>query len=59
MQPQACDMLLDHDGSPARSPVVSPVVSAPDQAMHGGKDDTNRVKLEVCPGPGYNYGFYN
>jgi hypothetical protein len=28
-------------------------------AMDAGKEDTNRIKLEVCPGPGYDYGFYN
>ncbi len=29
------------------------------QALEGGKDDTNRVKLEICPGPGYTYSFYD
>lgn len=29
------------------------------QALEGGKEDTNRVKLEVCPGPGYTYSFYD
>lgn len=28
-------------------------------AMQGGKSDTNRVKLEVCPGPAYSYDFYD
>lgn len=27
--------------------------------MDAGKANTNRVKLEVCPGPAYSYGFYN
>lgn len=28
-------------------------------AMDAGKEDTNRVKLEVCPGPDYDHWFYN
>ena len=27
--------------------------------IDAGKSNTNRVKLEICPGPGYSYGFYN
>lgn len=27
--------------------------------LDAGKANTNRVKLEVCPGPAYSYGFYN
>jgi hypothetical protein len=37
----------------------APMLCGGAPAMHGGKEDTNRVKLEVCPGPGYNYAFYN
>lgn len=27
--------------------------------MDAGKDDTNRVKLEICPGPAYSHSFHN
>lgn len=29
------------------------------QTLDAGKANTNRVKLEVCPGPSYTHGFYN